>query len=224
MSSHVLLAAWLVALFTSWVPGFDYDQARFRDARETNAQTQERYTEIATAIATVVLDPTEAPIANSRDRTALALATIAYYESSLARNVDLGIGKYAKGDFGRSACLAQINVGKGTTTEGWTANDLINDRTKCFRASLHLLRASWACGHGAERWTPYASGRCVTNDAWLEEQDPKAKAKLGSILNTATYRSNHHNREWRGGPQAWAIRTAWRDPATIKLDILATTD
>jgi hypothetical protein len=77
--------------------------------------------------------------------------------------VDLGKGGLSRGDSGRSWCLMQIHVGKGTTAEGWSGPDLVGSREKCIRAGLHILRRSAiACRRKpVDQWlNAYASGTC----------------------------------------------------------------
>jgi hypothetical protein len=174
------LTLWLVALMHAWVPtGYDTQFHSWRGARETREETEVRFRQIAEAMAQVTLDPAEQPVlpgAQGRAATAALLLGIAFYESGFSRDVDLGIGRYARGDKGHSWCLMQLNLGKkvvvenGTrledsairTPEGWSGQELLADRTRCFRAALHLVRRSWNCGALEDKLTVYASGTCVT--------------------------------------------------------------
>ena len=88
------------------------------EAVETKDEGTVRLSSVAEDIATVVWNEDERPIfkgGQGRARTAAVLLSIILYESSYRKDVDLGIGKHARGDGGRSWCLMQINIGKGTT-------------------------------------------------------------------------------------------------------------
>lgn len=104
-----------------------------------------------------------------RIKTAAVMLAIIDYESHFSRDVDVGA---RKGDGGTSWCLAQINIGKGRihvkedgTVEfgtGWSGRDLVEDRTKCLRAELAVIRASFACKTEDKyaKLNLYASGKC----------------------------------------------------------------
>jgi len=98
---------------------------------------------------------------------ALMLLVIAKHEGGLRRDVHSGIGGAAKGDCKwkdkrtgkpaapfskgaivisgscRSVCLEQINIGNGTTAEGWTAKDLVGidlaSTERCFTVGARYL-------------------------------------------------------------------------------------
>jgi hypothetical protein len=58
----------------------------------------------------------------------------------------------------------QVSVGDGVTREGWTGADLIADRTRCFRAALHVLQRSFGLCHAyplEDRLAAYAMGHCM---------------------------------------------------------------
>jgi hypothetical protein len=142
----------------SWVPLYAHAP------KESAADVQERYESIARDVATVALDGGEQPLFggdNGRVETALLMLSVASFESSFRKSVDDGIGR---GDHGRSYCLMQIRVGSGTTAEGWTGPQLVEDRQRCFRAGLHILRGSFGiCQKLAieDRLSAYATGRCM---------------------------------------------------------------
>jgi len=131
------------------------------------AHDHARYESIATDIEAVASDPGEPPIATGPDgraRTALLLASTSYDEGQFREEVDDG---RARGDGGRSVCLSQIFVNPGKKREGWTAEELIEDRQKCFRAALHIMRGSIAwCSHLKEGdlLGGYTHGKCVANN------------------------------------------------------------
>jgi hypothetical protein len=140
---------WLVAAMFAWTPAREVDRAR--------------YTEIASDLATVVYDPSEAPLfpgEDGRAKTAALLASIAAHESTFREEVENG---HARGDGGGSWCFMQLHIGAGKTPEGWTGADLTSDRKTCFRAGLHNARESFRMCKGlptSERLSAYASGQC----------------------------------------------------------------
>lgn len=135
-------------------------------AKETVEERTTRYEEIATDLAEVLDTEEKLLFAGSRRKAhsgALALS-VYYMESGFRKDVDLGIGKEARGG-GMDTCLAQIRLGKDQLTpEGWTWKDIVADRKKCFRASLRMMRRSLlACQkepreHGL---AAYAAGVCT---------------------------------------------------------------
>jgi hypothetical protein len=146
-----VLWPWVLTAMVTWAPP------------PTGADL-ERYKSIASDIEAVAYDPAEEPVVagpEGRARTALLLASTAYDESYFRADVDDG---RARGDAGRSVCLAQVWVGSGRTYEGWNAADLIADRQKCFRAALHIVRGSlfWCRSlSGGDRLGGYTHGKCV---------------------------------------------------------------
>ena len=158
------------------------------EAQETVEDATSRYEEIAKDVVYVVWDENERPIfqgSRGRERTAMVLLAVATFESAFRRDVDFGVGKMSRGDGGKSWCLNQINLGKlnsnGSTPtrivvtlgggykftehqdEGWSGQDLVDDRQKCFHAALSILRSSFAaCSKNPieHRLTQYTSGAC----------------------------------------------------------------
>jgi hypothetical protein len=158
------LAAWLVTIMVAAVPPGGWRSKA--QLRETAEQGRARYEAIAEAIATVSLDPKEAPLfdgADGRSRTAALLLAISLHESHWRRDVDLGVGRYGPRGGRRYHCLMQIAIDRGKTAEGWTSAELIQRRDKCMRAGLHILqRGRRFCdrvGPGAFL-NHYASGYC----------------------------------------------------------------
>lgn len=179
-----LFVVWLLAAMNMMAPA--HRQHFVAEARESFAQADDRYREIATAIVNVSFDPAEKPLfggSMGRSHTALFIAHKFWMESGFRRDVQTGVGreKYAStglNDHGRSWCLGQLNLGmhlvqRGpgkweydsvtTTEEGWTGRELLADIQKCVRASLHVMHRSFAsCPQlGPEgRLTVYAAGKC----------------------------------------------------------------
>lgn len=172
------VAAWLAATMVMAAP--PGRRHYLPEAIETKEQALERYEAIASTIAKVSFDPAEQPVfpgSMGRTQTATLILGLSYSESGWRRDVDLGLGKEARGDFGRSWCMMQINLGSkrvfkdgkwqaesaAPTKEGWWGSELVADREKCFRAGLHIIRLSVnACRslpYG--QWlNAYASGTC----------------------------------------------------------------
>lgn len=164
MSSTTIIAA-IVAIMVELVPP---GLPKFvPEAMETKEETLQRYQEIAEAIEKVAYDEKETPII-SRRFTVAQLVSITYYESRWRRDVDLGLGREKlKGtkeqDGGKSFCMGQILVDRGTTLEGWTGEELVRDRDKCFRAILHAAKRSYnSCRDRPHlhQLSVYASGNC----------------------------------------------------------------
>lgn len=124
----------------------------------------------------------------SRANTLRLVLSVAFFESGFQRDVDFGTGKFGRGDFGRSWCLMQIQVGKGTVGQlvrtipedmrDWKGLDLVSDRRKCFRAGLEMMRRSMA-GCPRAGLSIYASGKC-------DPDETKGRARMrfawGSVL------------------------------------------
>jgi hypothetical protein len=151
------LVSYLVAAMLSWVP------LHAHAPLESREHVLQRYESIARDAASVALDDSEPPLfegTDGRTETALLMLAVASYESSYSQRVDDGT---RRGDHGRSYCLMQIRVGFGSTREGWSGRQLIDNRKLCFRAALHILQASFtACRKLPidDRLSAYASGRC----------------------------------------------------------------
>jgi hypothetical protein len=167
------IIAWAVTFMVSWAPP---GRSTLKDATETPEAGRARYAEIAAAAARVAYDPALKPLfggPRGRAATMALFLSIAYHESGFRRDVDLGIGKLARGS-GTDSCLLQIRVGTGRTAEGWSHEDLVGDRVKCFRAGYGLIKRSF----GACRRLPmldwlgaYTRGRC-------REDEPLSRARI----------------------------------------------
>jgi len=181
--------AWIVTIIVSVAP---VGRPQFHpDAKETTEETTDRYNAIANDLASVVYDQNEKPLfsgPNGRAKTAQVMLAIMNYESSFRRDVDFGLGKFGRGDGGRSWCMMQVLLGQpekngktrqriyvqpngrmGYTTDpakGWGGEELVSDRKACFRAALSVLRDSFqACANNElkDRLSLYASGKCQGN-------------------------------------------------------------
>jgi hypothetical protein len=155
------LVSYLVTAMLSWVP-------LHAQTAETKDEAMARYESIAQDAAAVAYDDQEAPLfwgPQGRTMTALLMLSVASFESSYRKAVDDGTGL---GDHGHSFCLMQIRVGSGVTREGWTGQDLVTERGRCFRSALHILRGSFSVCHKLpeeDRMSAYATGHCFENAA-----------------------------------------------------------
>ncbi|AUX28769.1 MULTISPECIES: hypothetical protein [Sorangium] len=172
------IIAWAVGIMIAWAPP---GTSHIKDAVETPEDGRARYHEIARAAAKVAYDPELKPLfggPRGRAETMALLLSIAYFESGYRRDVDLGLGKLARGS-GVDSCLLQIRVGAGKTREGWSHEDLVSDREKCFRSGLALIRRSFgACRkqEARDRLSAYTRGRCIVNDK-------HSRARIGRAQN-----------------------------------------
>jgi hypothetical protein len=177
------LETWVVTRMSTWSPP---GRTTYKDALETEDEGKARYAQIAQDAISVVYDPAEPPIFSgdyARAKTLATLLSVALAESGFRKDVDLGIGAYAKGDGGRSWCLMQIQLGKavnGKTPKnialkgdgieyvhdksyGYGGEDLVADRKACLRVGLHVIRTSFSACSGLpfeERLSTYTSGNC----------------------------------------------------------------
>jgi hypothetical protein len=162
-------------------------------AQESSDIGRIRYEEIATSAIHVAYDPAEKPIFQGkygRAQTLALLMSISFFESGYRKDVDLGLGSQSRGDSGRSWCLVQIQLDKPnhdgktktrilltnsgykfiydpTFSRGWGGEDLVQDRTKCYRVGLRMARQSFsACSRLPleERLSAFASGKCNNPD------------------------------------------------------------
>ena len=156
----------------SWVP-------LYAQTAESKEDALARYESIAGDAAEVATDAEESPLfsgPSGRAQTALLMLSVASYESAYRKTVDDGDNL---GDGGRSFCLMQIRVGDGTTREGWTGKDLVAERTRCFRAALHILHGSFNICHTLpveDRMSAYATGRCFENAAVSRSRIGRARS------------------------------------------------
>ncbi len=160
----------------------------YAEAQETQVEAQNRYENIAKDIVDVVYDPNTKVLfrgSNGRSRTVSVILSIMFHESGFMRNVDYGVGKYARGDKGNSWCLMQLNIGSGRTLkwnvkydrpprwgddpadifDGYTGEELVANRQLCIREGLKVLRLSFSSCRGRglplnQRLRVYASGSC----------------------------------------------------------------
>lgn len=181
-----------LAALHAWILGFMIAVAApgrttyYTEAQESQAEAMARYDSIAQDLVDVVYDPATTPLfkgPDGRSRTVTILLSLALYESGFMKNVDQGVGKFARGDHGNSWCLLQLNVGSGRTirwnakfdravkytddpadiVEGFTGPEMVQDRKKCFIAGLRNLRSSFNSCRGLpfdQSLRAYGSGSC----------------------------------------------------------------
>jgi hypothetical protein len=162
------IIAWAVSIMLGWAP---VGKSRIKAAIETPEDGRARYLEIATAATKVAYDPDVQPLfggPRGRAATLALMLSVAWHESGFRRDVDLGIGKLSRGS-GKDSCLLQIRVGAGKTPQGWSHDDLVSDREKCFRAGLAVMKKSFgACRALDQRdWLGvYTRGACVPKEPY----------------------------------------------------------
>lgn len=158
----------------------------YPDSEETKEEAEKRYRGIARDIVEVVYNPTtkvpfKGPL--GRTRTASLILSVMFHESGFMKHVDYGLGKYARGDQGDSWCMMQLNIGQGRTLkwnrvhdrlvqwkdrpqdifEGFTGEELIEDRKRCIQEGLKVLRVSMSTCRSQPlllQLSSYASGKC----------------------------------------------------------------
>lgn len=163
------MAAWVLGAMVTWSP----PEAHHREGAKAALA---RYESIAHDLALVVSDEKEAPLFDGptgRAQTALLLAAVASMESDFRKDVDTG---KLRGDNGRSWCILQIQV-YGKTPEQWTGQDLVDDRTRCLRSGLRVMRESFKQCRALPleyRLSGYTSGSC-----W---EEPLAKVRTRRAL------------------------------------------
>jgi hypothetical protein len=122
-----------------------------------------RYAQFAEAMVTVAYDPSEQSPFQGPYARLEALSLVGALVLTESHMDELVISGKKRGDRGRSVCGTQMNIGRGLTLEGWSADDLIADPTKCIAAGLHAARRSMgACrsGPALHALAAYASGNC----------------------------------------------------------------
>lgn len=140
-----MLQAFLLATMLAWAPPRALAELPY-------------YQEVAHDVADVALAADEPPVfdgADARERTAVLLLSIAYYESGFARDVDQG---RRRGDSGRAVCLMQVQL---------RAGESLRDRRACIALGLARVRESLAlCAREApaDRLGGYVRGHCRADD------------------------------------------------------------
>lgn len=178
-----------------WIMGFMTKNAPpgrktyYIDAQETKEDAITRYRSIAKDLVEVAYHPNNRPLFGGeygRAQTISVMLGVMLYESGFGRHVDFGVGKFGRGDNGKSWCLLQINIGHGRIwPNGWNTKEhrpwqsgdkvedrelgasgpeMVKDRRLCFKEALRAMRLSFgACSRNPvkERLNAYASGSCA---------------------------------------------------------------
>lgn len=180
--------AWILAFMVAVAP--PGRKTFYTEAQETQEEALARYQDIAKDIVEVVYNPNTKTLfggAYGRSRTVSVILSIILHESGFMKNVDYGVGKYAKGDQGKSWCLMQLNIGAGRTIRwnvkddrpprwgddpkdislGYMGPELVADRQLCIREGLKFLRMSFSSCRGKQlplnqRLRVYVSGSCAS--------------------------------------------------------------
>jgi hypothetical protein len=167
------LAKYLLSAMSAWIP------PSAQSALEPVEDARVRYESIASDLAAVVNEDEVAPLfegPSGRTQTALVALSVASFESYFRRDVDAG---ERTGDQGNSWCLLQIKIGEGRTREGWSGVDLTQDRKKCFRAGLRMMRGSFLSCRALpvlDRLSAYAIGSCNAEQRESRLRMQRAKA------------------------------------------------
>ena len=162
------VVSWLFATMLAAVPPERLSYGRTNaDAAETVEQVKARYEEFAGVVARVAYDPAEKPLFDGPDgraRTAALMLSVAFYESGFRRDVALGVGRFSRGDHGRSCTPWQFNIGTSKNLYGHTCEELLADPDLAARDALQMMRSAVSvCGALPldERLSLYMSGRCA---------------------------------------------------------------
>jgi len=205
--------AWVMDFITKVAP--PGRKIYYEGGQETEEEALERYSQIAWDIVEVAYAPETKSIFSSqnhgRSQTAAVWMGIMLQESGFMKHVDYNIGPHGRGDGGLSWCMMQLRIGKGHTIkwnwkhdrkprwgdpeeeifEGYTGDQLIEDRQKCIKEGHKLVRVSFkACEELPlqDRLTAYAVGRCYPKDQTKEERDyieggkVKSRARIGVAI------------------------------------------
>jgi hypothetical protein len=184
MSAVNVVFAWIFSFIVAVAP--PGRKVYYPEAQETQQEAEARYMSIAQDVVSVVYAPGMKPLfrgPSGRAQTVSVILSVMFHEGSFMKNVDFGLGKYARGDGGRSWCLMQIKVGNGKTMpwnivhdrpkrwndppeevfNGYTGEELVHDRKLCISEGLKILRLSFGqCSKlpMEDRLRSYASGSC----------------------------------------------------------------
>lgn len=185
-SPRKLAEEWVLQFVTEVAP--PGRKVYYSDGQETKEEAEQRYESIARDVVSVVYHRDTKPVfhgSRGRTQTASVVLGVMLHESGFMKHIDYGIGKYARGDKGKSWCLLQTQphestgrtmswnirynrmVRWGDSEEdiilGFTGEELVQDRTNCITAGLRVMRSSFASCRSSpvdERLALYASGSC----------------------------------------------------------------
>jgi hypothetical protein len=180
-----LVKIWILAFIVNTSPPGLHTVAP--EGREAVEVAQARYDSIVEDLVEFVYDPITKPLfrgSQGRARTLSVMLAVMKHESEFHRQVDYGLGKYGRGDDGKSWCLMQIKIDKDRTRPwnavhnrqpkwgdppeeihaGYTGPELLEDRKLCFEIGLRILRSSFATCRKSpfeNRLSVYAAGNCT---------------------------------------------------------------
>lgn len=153
MIKIIVLALYLLDAMTAWIPKTKHSYY------EKVSATEDRYIDLAFAIAKVALDPNQEPLFDENDgriKTALLLASIASYESQFNERVT---NCYQPGDHGLAWGPFQTHSNRKKTCSSFENATII---------ALGMARQSIkACKNFPilDRLSAYTNGHCVNNFA-----------------------------------------------------------
>jgi len=188
-TAHALARQWIVTFMTKVSP--PGRKTYFTHAQETKEEALIRYGEIADALIATTYDPETKPLFSGplgRARTISLMLGVMFWETGFRRDVDLGLGKHARGDQGRSWCLMQINIGSGKTALGYTGEDLVRNRQACLQEGLRGIRGSFSSCRRLpleHRLSAYASGSC---DKGRDKSRQRVQTGMQWFTNSRTMR------------------------------------
>jgi hypothetical protein len=182
------LTSYLLAAMTAWMPMKNHARS------EAPEVTEGRYQQIAEDIATIALDPDEAPLFQGEDgrvKTALLLLSVALHESAFRGDVDAGKCKPYECDHGKAFSMWQLHPEDGLVfdsdlftfarnrptswreehaSEIFDGPALVRDRKLAARMALHMLRYSMKNAHSLAIYTGEG------------HNGPKAKLRMETAL------------------------------------------
>lgn len=200
MSAIELAVAWVLSIVTAvYSPG---DKIYYDAAQETKQEAEERVLDIAGDVVEVVYNPETNSLfsgEHGRAKTATLVLAVMTNESGFRKDVDLGVGPYARGDGGRSWCLMQLNIGRKRTIrwnyvqdrvprwndltsevfDGYYGSELVSERRLCVSEGLKIMSASMKACHNLplnRRLAGYVIGSCSNPDGYPGSEDRFAKA------------------------------------------------
>lgn len=200
MSAIELAVALVLSIVTTiYSPG---EKIYYPAAEETKEEATMRVGDISGDVVEIAFNPDTEPLFDGpygRTRTAILMLAIMTNESGFRKDVDFALGPDGRGDGGRSWCLMQLNIGKGTTIKwNWVENrvpywgddplnlfngyygyELVADRRLCLSEGLKAMTASMrACKKLPlnQRLAGYVIGNCNNPEGYPGSEDRFATA------------------------------------------------
>lgn len=213
----------------------------YPNAQETEEEGAARYDSVATDIVLSGFSPnTKTPFMqrdSGRSRLVAVWLGVMLHESGFMRNVDFNLGKYGRGDEGKSWCLMQLRIGTGRTQPwnvaknrrpywgdppeeiklGYTGSELIADRKLCLQEGHKLVWASFkSCEDRPleDRLTSYAVGFC---------EEPKDDPKKLKLWKDGLIKSQIRMKSGVNWYERSKYQRNWKDPDIVKaVELLST--